>query len=270
MNGQNALKNVTEKTPKALQKAEGKLYVMPKVQEKQGSCTYNKVTVLNITQFELTKILYSSGLLAECDLTPSAKLFLWALCSHYNPNNETMFPSQQTVAKKLGISEKSAQRAVKELKTHGLIDYETRRVNHYVFGPKFFELVKMSGVTGQNVLNEGGQNVLLTNNKEKIKNRRQVFSKEIFSNDKPRKIYQKPQYQQNTANKMVPDADETRKMLDECEKNRATAFNPDECNRDEAFEWLKNTPAFWLAKSKIAKHLVERYNFPEFQHILKG
>jgi len=229
----------------------------------------NKVTVLNITQFELTKILYSSGLLSECDLTPSAKLFLWALCSHYNPNNETMFPSQQTVAKKLGISEKSAQRAVKELKNHGLIEYETKRVNHYVFGPKFFELVKMSGVIGQNVLSKGGQNVPLTNKKEKIKNRRQVFSKEIFSDAKGRKPASKWSYKENVPNKMVPDADETRKMLEESEKNRATAFNPNECSRDEALKWLKNTPGFWLPKSKIAQQLTRKYQFAEFMHILK-
>lgn len=268
MNSQNALKDAQNK--------DSKVYIMPETQKEQANSGYNKVTILNITQFELTKILYSSGLLAQCDLTPSAKLFLWALCSHYNPNNETMFPSQQTVAKKLGISEKSAQRAVKELKIHGLIDYETKRVNHYVFGPKFFDLVKMSGVVGQNVCDDMGQNVRLTNKNEKRNNRRQVFSKKVFSYEqtqKSKKDFQKGSYQgyqQNTPNKMVPDADETRKMLDECEKNRSTAFNPDKCSRDEAFEWLKNTPAFWLVKSQIAKHLVEKYKFSEFQHILKN
>ncbi len=229
-----------------------------------------RLVVLNITQFELTKILYSSGILAECDLTPSAKLFLWALCSHYNPNNETMFPSQQTVAKKLGISEKSAQRAVKELKNAGLIDYETKRVNHYVFGAKFFELVKMSGMKGQNVRDEGGQNVLLTNKKEK---KEQTdfssfgFKKGGNSNQGYRK---KQEYQEQKPKRMVPNAEETRKLLEEREKIRAMGFNPYEYNREDALQWLKTIPNFWLLKSKLAEFLVEKYKFSEFQYILKN
>jgi len=205
-----------------------------------------KVIVLNISQFELTKILYSSGILAQCDLTPSAKLFLWALCSHYNPNNKTMFPSQQTVAAKLGISEKSAQRAVKELKMHGLIDYETKRVNHYVFGEKFFELVKMSGMVGQNVLREGGQNVRLTNKKEKKKEHG---------------------FSLNLQNKRTPDSEETRKFIDEKNKIGAMGFNPYDCDRKSALEWLRSTPKFWLLKSKAARFLIEKYKFSEFQQV---
>lgn len=222
----------------------------------------NKVVRLNISQFELTKILYSSGILAECDLTPSAKLFLWALCSHYNPNNETMFPSQQTVATKLGISEKSAQRAVKELKTCGLIDYETKRVNHYTFGAKFFELVKMSGMMGQNVLSEGGQNVRLTNKHEKKKEHadfsfkfRQSAAQRHFETDKQ-------------AKRMVPSAEETKKLIEEHEKIREEGFNPYEYGENEALEWLKTIPQFWLKRSKLAHFLVEKYKFKDFQHIL--
>ena len=104
-----------------------------------------------VTQFELTKIIYESAFFAKIPLTPSSKLFLWALCTHYNPDNETMFPSQATVAKRLGMSEKSAERAVKELKEKGLVDYETKKVNHYKFSQKFFNLVKMSVMSRQNV-----------------------------------------------------------------------------------------------------------------------
>ncbi len=228
----------------------------------------NKVIRLNISQFELTKILYSSGILSECNLTPSAKLFLWALCSHYNPNNETMFPSQQTVAAKLGISEKSAQRAVKELKTLKLIDYETKRVNHYVFGPKFFELVKMSGMIGQNVLKEGGQNVRLTNKKEK-KEQKAIFSfgKE-GGNPKNGKDFGRQNMQKDLPNKRTPGVEETRKILEEREKISAMSANPQNFSREEALKWLENIPKFWLEKSKVAEFLVQKYEFSEFKQIL--
>ncbi len=223
-----------------------------------------KVIMLNISQFELTKILYSSGILSECDLTPSAKLFLWALCSHYNPGNKTMFPSQQTVAKKLGISEKSAQRAVKELKTHNLIDYETKRVNHYVFGEKFFELVKMSGMIGQNVLSEGGQNVRLTNKHEKKEEHAFSFSSKKAGNGQQKRYTG----QKEEAKRRTPNVEETRKILEEREKISAMSFNPQDFNEKEALDWLRSIPKFWLSKSKVAEILVQKFKFSEFQEIL--
>jgi len=248
--------------------------VNPKKSCKAGNSGEKKVIMLNITQFELTKILYSSGILAECSLTPSAKLFLWALCSHYNPNNETMFPSQQTVASKLGISEKSAQRAVKELKTLGLIDYETKRVNHYTFGEKFFELVKMSGAIGQNVLREGGQNVRLTNKNEKRKEHADFsFKNERKSGenvDYRRQAGYKTPQSKDLPNRRTPNSAETKKMIEEREKIRKMGFNPSEFNRKEALDWVKSLPKFWLLKSKLAEFLVEKYKFSEFQYILKN
>ena len=238
-----------------------------KNKEYRGIKTDKKVIRLNISQFELTKILYSSGMLAEIDLTPSAKLFLWALCSHYNPNNETMFPSQQTVAQKLGISEKSAQRAVKELKTHGLIDYDTKRVNHYTFGAKFFELVKMSCGDGQNVLLEGGQNVRLTNKHEKRKEQTDFSFKSFGGNGGWRR--NNAGFKETSGRKMVPDTEETRKMIEEHEKIREMNFNPYEYNREDALQWLEAAPQFWLVRSKLAYFLVEKYKFKEFEYILR-
>lgn len=234
---------------------------MPTVEAKEA---HKKVVRLNISQFELTKILYSSGMLAKIDLTPSAKLFLWALCSHYNPNNDSMFPSQQTVAQKLGISEKSAQRAVKELKTHGLIDYETKRVNHYTFGAKFFELVKMSCEGGQNVGSKGGQNVRLTEKHEKRKEHA------IFSSKKGLgwKRRDDAAWSETRGGKMVPGTEETRKMIEEHEKIREMNFNPYEFNREDALQWLNSAPQFWLVRSKLAYFLVEKYGFSEFQYVL--
>jgi len=69
---------------------------------------------------------------------------------------------------------------------------------------------------------------------------------------------------------MVPNAEETRKLLEEREKIRAMGFNPYEYNREDALQWLKTIPNFWLLKSKLAEFLVEKYKFSEFQYILKN
>lgn len=144
---------------------------------------------VNITQFELSKLLYESEAFSRIELTASAKLFLWALCSHYNPDNETMFPAQATVAKRLGMSSRSAERAAKELKEKGLITYTTKRVNHYVFSPRFFELVglearvsvkgaetdSLSDELRQNVGCGFRQNVALTNKHEQKNKKEKIF-----------------------------------------------------------------------------------------------
>lgn len=144
---------------------------------------------VNITQFELSKLLYESEAFSRIELTASAKLFLWALCSHYNPDNETMFPAQATVAKRLGMSSRSAERAAKELKEKGLITYTTKRVNHYVFSSRFFELVglearvsvkgaatdTLSGAHRQNVGCGVRQNVALTNKHEQRNKKEKIF-----------------------------------------------------------------------------------------------
>jgi DNA-binding Lrp family transcriptional regulator len=133
-----------------------------------------------LTQFEIVRAIYDSGILAENGLSPATKLVIIALAHHFNPKREDMFPSQKFIAKKLGISERSAERAVAELKKVGLITYETQRVNHYKFTEKFFESVKMSDKSRQNVGNDTRQNVGQTNKHEQIKNN---FKKEnIFSN----------------------------------------------------------------------------------------
>ena len=106
--------------------------------------TYENVTNcnnserFNISGFELSKVLYTCGLFGKIKLTAGSKLVLWAFCTYYNPKNKTMFPSQATLAKHLGVSEKTIERAVKELSERGLVVYETHGVNHYGFSAKFW------------------------------------------------------------------------------------------------------------------------------------
>ena len=141
--------------------------------------------IVNLTQFEIVRAIYDSGILAEITLSPATKLVLIAIAHHFNPKKEDMFPSQKFIAKKLGISERSAERAVAELKKADLISYQTQRVNHYKFTAKFFESVKLSGKFRQIVGKEVRQIVGQTNKHEQKNN---GFSKNNFYSNQPKGI----------------------------------------------------------------------------------
>lgn len=132
----------------------------------------------SITQFELAKVIYTSGFLNTCNLTATAKLVLMALIQHYNANNAEMFPSQRFLAQQLGISEKSVERAIANLSEEKYIYYVTQRVNRYRFTAYFFEAVKMSVMNRQNVGRGIRQNVGETNNTEKRKEKESFLTSE--------------------------------------------------------------------------------------------
>ncbi len=213
----------------------------------------------NITQFELTKTIYDSEIFSNIKMTASSKLFLWALCTHFNPNNDDMFPSQSTVAKKLGMSTKSAERAVKELRDLGLISWTTKKVNHYNFSEKFFSLVKMSIKPRQNVGSNLRQNVGLTNKHEQ-KNNIKNFS---FSNNGSTTSYEK------SGKKAVPSTEETQKYIKKLDDAAKKSINPWEYTKDEAENWLK-TVGPWAHSSSLAKFLVKKYNLVEYFDALFG
>lgn len=89
------------------------------------------------TQFELTNYLLNN--LSQFNLTPIAKLVLLELSVCFNPNKPDMFPKQKTLAKKIGVSERSVVRGVQELVKAGLILIESKYTNHYVFTSKISE-----------------------------------------------------------------------------------------------------------------------------------
>lgn len=140
---------------------------MKKEEKKWNSATIN--------QFELSKMVYTSGFLANANLTPTAKLVLIALIQHYNANNAEMFPSQKFLSLQLGISEKSVERAIANLRDENFIFYTTQKVNKYRFTAHFFEQIKMSEHHRQNVGCAHRQNVGQTNNTEQI-NKKENFN----------------------------------------------------------------------------------------------
>ena len=90
------------------------------------------------TQFEFTTELLQN--LNKFKLSPTAKLVLLELSSHYN-NSNIVFPSMSYISEVLGVSLSSVKQAIKDLINEGLI-IKTKRGkvsgNHnlYAFTPK--------------------------------------------------------------------------------------------------------------------------------------
>ena len=94
------------------------------------------------TQFKLSKITLQS--LSKFDISPTAKLVLLYLIDCYNPAKVYMFPKQETIADKLGISLSSVKRAIKELSKANIIIIELKFSNRYNLTQTFFELLNMT------------------------------------------------------------------------------------------------------------------------------
>jgi len=99
------------------------------------------------TQFKLSKITLQS--LSKFDISPTAKLVLLYLIDCYNPAKVYMFPKQETIADKLGISLSSVKRAIKELSKANIIIIELKFSNRYNLTQTFFELLNMTPDTVQ-------------------------------------------------------------------------------------------------------------------------
>lgn len=87
-----------------------------------------------LTGFELSKKVLNN--LSQYNLKPIAKLVLLYLCDCYNPKHGEMFPKQNTIAEKLGVSEVSVIRAIQELHKEGLVISERKYINRYKFTSK--------------------------------------------------------------------------------------------------------------------------------------
>ncbi|MEI8390787.1 MAG: helix-turn-helix domain-containing protein [bacterium] len=99
------------------------------------------------TQFKLSKITLQS--LSKFNISPTAKLVLLYLIDCYNPAKVYMFPKQETIADKLGISLSSVKRAIKELAKANVIIIELKFSNRYNLTQTFFDLLNLTPDTAQ-------------------------------------------------------------------------------------------------------------------------
>ena len=120
-----------------------------------------------MNQFELSKAVLQN--LHKLKLSPTAKLTLLAIADYY-PN---IYPSQQTLAKVLGISKKSVERAYAELRQLGLIITSVNQSQTLTvrFTDNFFTTVKMSAPIDKKSYSKNRQNGEQTNNVKQIKNK---------------------------------------------------------------------------------------------------
>lgn len=96
---------------------------------------------LSNSQFNLTQ--KTINYLNSLDLTLSAKLVLIYLTTCYNPKNMFIFPKQETISNKIGISQCSVVRAINELIKKGYCT-KIRKIsksNFYAFTSNFFSTV---------------------------------------------------------------------------------------------------------------------------------
>ncbi|MEI8390457.1 MAG: helix-turn-helix domain-containing protein [bacterium] len=94
------------------------------------------------TQFKISKITLQS--LSKFSISPTAKLVLLYLVDCYNPAKSYIFPKQETMTDKLGISLSSVKRAIKELAKANIIIIELKFSNRYNLTPTFFDLLNMT------------------------------------------------------------------------------------------------------------------------------
>ena len=236
----------------------------------------------SITQFELSKVIYTSGFLQKCNLTATAKLVLMALIQHYNANNPDMFPSQKFLAQQLGISEKSVERAILNLKDEDYIYYVTQRVNRYRFTAHFFESVKMSVQNRQNVGSQHRQNVGQTNKEEKRKEKESFLNFSSFGISLDKKNFGNGAKAPQTSDFDRALKEDLRQMAEKndefslrrAEKNSRRAATggaqnhqeeaswPLDWSREDALKWVQSLAPVFRTRG-IAKTLTQKHGYTE-------
>lgn len=93
---------------------------------------------VNISSFEINKLITTSNLFSKIELMLSSRLVLRCIVDYLNSKLGYAYPTQRTIARCTGLSEVSVGQAVKELELKQLIKKE--KVNkrlHYKFGISF-------------------------------------------------------------------------------------------------------------------------------------
>jgi predicted transcriptional regulator len=206
-----------------------------------------KELVLDVHSSKIVSQIYFKDLAGKFKLKPTEQIVLNGLANHYNPTKKTVFPTQKFLSGHLNISEKSVNRAIKRLAELGLILYETKHNNRYVFTNIFFDALEMSETYGQNVLEHT----------DKMSDKH--INKHINNNG-----FSKKSSNNNTFNKPVevqitPNAIETKKQLEQIEQDKKTAGSPLDMPPEKQIEWYNNLHPS-LKNSFFAKKIEKRWN----------
>lgn len=128
------------------------------------------------TQFELTTKIVKN--LNKYDITPTAKLVLILLTTHYNEekNGAVVFPSMPYISETLGISLTATKQAIKDLVSEGLILQSKREkikgnYNKYIFTQKVHNLTVEQAENESFKRAESDLSLIRTNKKNEINNK---------------------------------------------------------------------------------------------------
>ncbi len=189
----------------------------------------------DFTQFELSKLIITTNFFSKNKMSPSARLVLIVLTSHY-PN---IYPSLKTIQNESGISSRtSIISSLKELSGSGFILYETKNVNHYSFTAYFFESLKIEQGMCENC-NSGSSKIEHKQINNKLNNKTGKFKefKGKYHNNSHITGINYPKYQK-------PKNTEKKSPLD--------------LNKQQSLEFIKNLPVS-LQNSYFARELKKKW-----------
>lgn len=95
--------------------------------------------------------IYSSGICNKYNLSPSTMVVLFSLTYHFNTIRFDMFPKQNYIVEKTGLSSSSVKRAIQELiQNNLLLKKRTQYGNTYQFTSTFFDEINLTQSRDQN------------------------------------------------------------------------------------------------------------------------
>lgn len=190
-----------------------------------------------ITQFELLNNLVNN--LHKFQVTPTSKLVLLYLGKCWNPDKGYMFPRINTISRRVGISKSSVHRAIKELCKQGLIFYDTKSREKFVFTQVVFEIChieqKISQIEPQKTVN-------LTHTCHEQRTYKQKKKQNYFN--KTTSIYP------------VDSINRTQTLLQEYKSIKTGS--PLQMTRDQAIEYLNNLPP-QLLRTRMNQKLIKKF-----------
>jgi predicted transcriptional regulator len=209
-----------------------------------------------INGFNLAQRLYTSGIAAAFDLNPTQILVLIGLASHFNPDKSVVFPSQEYLAKKLNISERSVVRAINELiKKRLIVKSKNGNNNLYAFTAIFFEAAGMSADTRQSDTPPNDNLTHKQYNSNYKNNTTSFFQKNTNSpnslSNLEEHIKRKNLHEQTTRLKQTTQYIENQKSI--------KTGSPLDFDKEQALEYIKNLGEF-ASNSSFAKQLKTKWN----------